>query len=244
MRTNTAKTQVIFAQNHFNTIMNSSNINFDTKEDSLNDDYQALLTVKPEDNSLDFEQVKNFALENRADILRARQKVISATYNLNVIKSKLIPDIELEGGWGYETGSNSDTGNFESGAFLSANLKNIPLIYRYKPEIKNAQLEIEKAELTYEDTKIDAVRNITDAWEKYTIARDNLVFYNKELLADSNNLLKASKKSLDKNKSDVTSFLVAKKLYLELILGYQEALANYYTSYAELVRETNMPISL
>ena len=36
--------------------MNSSNINFDTKEDSLNDDYQALLTVKPEDNSLDFEQ--------------------------------------------------------------------------------------------------------------------------------------------------------------------------------------------
>ncbi|MBQ8476599.1 TolC family protein, partial [bacterium] len=241
MRTNTAKTQVIFAQNHFNTIMNTSDINYDTKEEGLNDDYNSLLAINPENNNLNFEQIKEYALNNRADILKAKQLQESAQHNLSVVKSQLIPNLEVEAGWGYETGSTSDTGKFNSGAYLGAMLTDIPLIYRYKPEIKNAKLEIEKAQLNYEDTKIDAIRNITDAWEKYTIARDNLIFYNQELLKDSKSLLEASKKILKDNKSDVTSYLVAKKLYLELILGYQEALADYYISYYELLKELKMP---
>lgn len=240
MRTNTAKTKVIFAQNHFNTILNSSDINFDTKEDGLTDNYSSLLTIKPEDNNLEFEKIKNYALEHRSDIIQAYQRVLSAQKNLSVIKSNLIPNLEVEGGWGYETANNSDTGNFTSGAYLSASLTDIPILYRYKPEIHNAQLEIEKAKLNYEDIKIDAIRNITDAWEKYTIARDNLIFYNKRLLKDSQSLLNASQKSLDKKENDITSYLVAKKLYFELLMGYQEALAQYYISYGELCRETNI----
>ena len=244
MKTNTAKTQVIFAQNHFNTIMNTSNINYDTKEDELSDDYVSLLAIKPEEDNLDFEKAKEYALNNRADILKAKQLVESAQKNLSVIKSKLIPNLEIEGGWQYETSSSSDNGKFQSGAFAGVFLKDIPLIYQYRPEIKNAKLEIEKAQLNYEDIKIDAIRNITDAWEKYTIAKDNLIFYNKELLQDSKNLLSASKRSLDKNENDVTSFLVAKKLYFELMLGYKQSLADYYTSYAELSKELNLNYNL
>ncbi len=244
MKTNTAKTQVIFAQNHFNTIMNTSNINYDTKEDELSDDYVSLLAIKPEEDNLDFEKAKEYALNNRADILKAKQLVESAQKNLSVIKSKLIPNLEIESGWQYETSSSSDNGKFKSGAFAGVFLKDIPLIYQYRPEIKNAKLEIEKAQLNYEDIKIDAIRNITDAWEKYTIAKDNLIFYNKELLQDSKNLLSASKRSLDKNENDVTSFLVAKKLYFELMLGYKQSLADYYTSYAELSKELSLNYNL
>ena len=101
-------------------------------------------------------------------------------------------------------------------------------------------MEIEKAQLKYKDTEIDAIRNITDAWEKFVITRENLNFYNNELLKNSRELLDASIKSLNNREIDFTTFLVSKKTYFDLILGYQQALADYYISYAELVKEMNI----
>ena len=239
MYTNIAKSEVIFAQNRLNSTMNTSEINYDTKEDYLDDNYEALDTVSPLDNGFDFEKIKAYALSKRYDLLKASQEVESAKFNLKVVKSQLIPDVELIGGYAYQTKGVSATGNYLSGAYVGASLVNIPLFYRYKPEIRNAELEIEKAKLRYEDVKVDVIRDLTDAWEKFVIARDNLNFYNKELLSNSRDLLKESKVNLDKKEIDLTSFLVSKKLYLELMLGYESALAEYYNCYAELLKEMN-----
>ena len=239
MYTNTAKSEVIFAQNRLNSTMNTSEINYDTKEDYLNDNYKALNTISPLENGYDFEKIKEYALSKRYDLLKASQEVESAKFNLKVVKSQLIPDVEVTGGYAYQTKGVSATGNYLSGAYVGASLVNIPLFYRYKPEIKNAEIEIEKAQLRYEDIKVDVIRDLTDAWEKFVIARNNLNFYNKELLSNSRELLKESKENLDKKEIDLTSFLVSKKLYLELTLGYESALAEYYNCYAELLKEMN-----
>ncbi len=236
---NIAKSALVSSQNHFNSVLNSSTINFDTKEDVLDDNYKKLLTLNPKDSSLTFEKIKDFTLKNRLDLLAQKQAVKSAELNLKVVKSKLIPDLELEGGWGYLTKGISDVNRFQSGAYAGVSLVNIPLVYRYQPEIKNAKHEIERAQLKLEDLEIDITRNITDAWERFTIAKNNLNFYNDEFLADSKELLTASKQCLEKNEIDITGYIVSKKLYLELILGYNETLAEYYLSYAELLREMN-----
>ncbi len=240
MAVKTAKSNVIFSQNRFNTVMNTSDINYDTKEDKLNGNYHELLTIEPTDNLLDYENIKNFALKRRFDLQKARQEVITAQKNLEVIKSKLIPDVEFSAGYGYRTASKGDTGKFESGAYIGASLTNIPLFYQYQPEIKNAKLEIEKAQLKYKDVEIDALRNITDAWEKFVITRETLNFYNDELLANSKEFLDASYKGLVKKEIDLTAFLVSKKTYFDTMLEYQKALADYYVSYAELVCEMNI----
>ena len=239
MYTNTAKSEVIFAQNRLNSTMNTSEINYDTKEDYLDDNYKNLNTISPLENGYDFEKIKEYALSKRYDLLKASQEVESAKFNLKVVKSQLIPDVEVTGGYAYQNKSVSANGNYLSGAYVGASLVNIPLFYRYKPEIKNAEIEIEKARLRYEDIKVDVIRDLTDAWEKFVIARNNLNFYNKELLSNSRELLKESKDNLDKKEIDLTSFLVSKKLYLELILGYESALAEYYNCYAELLKEMN-----
>lgn len=88
----------------------------------------------------------------------------------------------------------SGDGHFQSGGYVGASIVNIPILYNFKPEIDNAKIEIQKAELKYEDTKIDAIRNITDAYEKFVIARENLNYYNKEILTNSRELMDASKK--------------------------------------------------
>ena len=240
MYTNIAKSELIFSQNKFNTAMNSDKLNFDTKENGLTEDYNSFLTFKPEKVFYNFEKVKNFALNNRYDI-KAKQKETQIAQNkLNEVKSKLIPDLQIEGGYLYLTKNTSDRGGFRSGAYAGASIVNIPLIYRYQPEIKNAQLEIEKAQLKYEDLKIDVTRDVTDAWEKYEITRNNLNFYDNELLVNSRELLDEAMKNLDENKIDLTGFFVSKKLYLELMLGYQQALSEYYISFAELLRELNI----
>lgn len=240
---NIARSEVITAQNRFNTALNSRDIDYDTMEDVLDDNYKNLLTLSPQDKSLTFQKVKEYTLVNRKDLIAAKQKIQSAQDNLKIVKSQLVPDLELTGGYGYQTKGISDSGFFRQGAYAGASLVNIPLIYRYKPEIKNAQIEIEKASLSYEDLETDIIRNITDAWEKFTIAKNNLNFYDTELLVNSKELLEESFKTLNKGGMDLTSFLVSKKLYIEMELGYKQALCEYYISFAELLREMNMDYS-
>lgn len=239
MHYNIARSEVITAQNRFNAALNSREIDYDTKEDVLDNNYKNLLTVNPKEETLTFEKIKNFTLENRKDLKAAKQKIQSANDNLKVVKSQLIPDLELTGGYAYQTKGISDSGFFRQGAYAGAALTNIPIFYRYKPEIKNAEIEIEKANLAYYDLETDIIRDITDAWEKFIVARNNLNFYDEELLSNSKELIKETVSDLANNKIDLTSFLVSKKLYIEMSLGYKQALCEYYTSFAELLREMN-----
>lgn len=237
---NQAKSEMISARNRFNAVMNSSELEFDTVQDGLTDDYSSLLTIKPTDKSLNFEEIKKFVFEHRFDILSAKKEVEAKKAELSVIKSKLMPDLEILGGWSYQTSGVSESSKFENGAYIGASLVNIPVVYQYKPEIDRAKFEIEKAELKYQDLMIDVTRNITDAWENYSISRENLNFYDKELLNNSEELLETSYKSLKKKEITMGEFLLLRKIYIELMLGYSNALKSYYTAYAELLKEMNI----
>jgi len=115
MSVNIAKSQVIYSQNRFNSIMNTSDINYDTQEDILDDNYSKLLTINPERDLLEFEKIKNFALNQRTDIKKALQDIEIAQMNLKLTKSQLIPDIELFGGYGYITSNMSPSGKYVQG---------------------------------------------------------------------------------------------------------------------------------
>jgi len=232
-----AKSEMISAQNKFNTVLNANQIDYDIKEDSLNDDYAKLMTIKPDAKFYNFDEIKKYTLENREDLKSYQNLVEAKKKKLNVVKSKLIPDLEFHGGYGVKSRGMSETNHTISGAYAGVNITNIPLVYRYQPEIKNALIEIEQAELKYRDVKIDITRDVTDAWEKFSIARDTLIFYNENLLPNSKELQQTSRQSLLNNKIDLTSYLITKKVYLELILNYQQALSDYYLSYAELLME-------
>lgn len=239
MLTNVARTETITAQNYFNSVLNTSDINLDTKEDFLPDNYSTLMAISPNEKTPDLKEIKEYALNNRYDLLMAQKEAEAAKKNLEATKNLRIPDVELTGGYAYQTKGMSGDGQFQSGGYVGARLVNIPILYNFKPEIDNAKIEIQKAELKYEDAKIDAIRNITDAYEKFVIARENLNYYNKEILSNSRELMDASRQNLHNKEIDLTTFLVSKKLYLELMLGYQDALGEYYSSYADLLKEIN-----
>lgn len=237
---NVARSEVISAQNYFNTVLNSGEMSYDTLEEDFPEDFSKLLVISPKNDSLNFEDIKKIALENRFDLLAARKNIQKSKDELELVKANRIPDLEIMGGYSYVSKGMSENGKFQNGGYIGANLINIPVLYNYTPEIKNAEIEIEKAELKYKDTEIDALRNIADAWEKYVISKNNLNFYTEELLKNSKELMQASKNNLRDKKIDLTTFLVSKRLFLETILGYHEALGEYCTSYTDLLKELNV----
>ena len=70
-------------------------------------------------------------------------------------------------------------------------------------------------------------------------ARDNLNCYEKNILTSSQKLIESSIKSYESGKTDLTALIVMKQSYKSIIVGYTYALAEYYNSWTNFLREVN-----
>ena len=159
---NTAQVNVKSAVFEFNKVINPkdrTNVSFDTADELFNEteNFTELLTPAPQNALPAFDSIAQNCLQNRFDIKIAKQKIDVAKKNLTVIARQRIPDLAVLGGYGYQSSGMSDDGKFQSGAYAGASLVNIPIFYNYSPEIKNAKLEIEKAQLNYNSTQYKAL---------------------------------------------------------------------------------------
>ena len=241
---NTARTNVTTARNNFNKTLNlkeNTGIIYDTREDNLPDETVFISLKTPDFNAPvpDFDVIAAKALEKRLDIRAAKQEIDIAKKNLTIVERQRIPDVEISGGYSYLPQSHSETGHFEPGAFAAAGINNIPLLYSYKPEIKNAKLQIEQAQINYESAKNKALQDLASAYERFTTSRTNLLFYKQKLIKDSEELIKISKRNYDSGKADLTTVIVMQQSYQDIMTGYIYALTDYYTDWIDFLREVN-----
>ena len=133
----------------------------------------------------------------------------------------------------------ADNGNFNNGAYVGGSIVNIPLFYNYSPEIQNAALKLKQAELKNESVKNKAIKDVSAAYDRFLTAADNLNHYESKIVTGSEELIETSKKSYEAGKSDITSLIVMKQSYKSIIIGYTQALAEYYNSWTNFLREVN-----
>ena len=242
---NSAKTAVQSARNDFNKALNikqeNSDVVYDADEEELPGEtvFIALKTPDYSSKMPPFEKIANRALEKRLDIQLAKQEIEVAKKNLVVVSRKRVPDIELMGGYGYQPHGHSDTGEFRAGAYAGANLSNLALLYSFKPEIKNAQLQVEQAQTNYESAKNKALKEMDSAYSQFLTSQSNLLFYKNRLIKDSEKLINISKKNYLEGKTDLTSLVVMEQSYKEIVIGYIKALADYYTDWIDFLRTVN-----
>ncbi len=241
---NTAKVNVKSASFDFNKVINpkdKTDIIFDSADDLFNDkkNFTGLLTPEPESELPQFDTIAENTLKNRFDIRIAKQQIDVAKKNLTVVARQRIPDLAVLGGYGYQSKGMSDDGTFQNGAYAGASLVNIPLFYSYRPEIKNAKLEVEKAGLNYNSTRNKALKDLNNAYEKFLTAKLNLNYYNNKLLKSSEEMIKLSKRSYEVGKSNLTTLIVMEQSYKSIIVGYTYALAEYYNCWIDFLREVN-----
>lgn len=241
---NTAKVNVKSATFDFNKVINpkdQTNINFDSADDLFTDkeNFTGLLTPKPKSELPAFESISENTIKNRFDIRIAKQQIDVAKKNLTVVSRQRIPDLAVLGGYGYQSKGMSDDGTFQNGAYAGASLVNIPLFYSYRPEIRNAKLEVEKAQLNYNSTQNKALKDLNNAYEKFVTAKLNLNYYNDKLLKSSEEMIRISKRSYEVGKSNLTTLIVMEQSYKSIIVGYTYALAEYYNCWIDFLREVN-----
>ena len=220
---------------------NPDNIVYDSMDNIFSEEnnFQEMMTPPPNFDFPSFDEIVQNAIRNRYDIQIAKQEIDVAEKNLTVTARQRIPDIQLTGGYAYQVGSYTDSGNFNNGAYAGASLVNIPLFYNYSPEIQNAALKLKQAELKYESSKNRAVKDVSAAYDRFLTAADNLNHYEKKIITGSEELIETSKNSYEAGKSDITSLIVMKQSYKSIIIGYTQALAEYYNSWTNFLREVN-----
>ena len=100
-------------------------------------------------------------------------------------------------------------------------------------------LEHKQAELNYNSVRNKAIKDVSAAYEKFLTAVENLNYYEQKIVKDSEELIEISKNSYEEGKSDITSLIVMKQSYRSIIVGYTYALADYYNSWTNFLREVN-----
>ncbi len=243
---NKAKTQVDTQRYYFNKVLNvAPNTDFDIDLNSLPEDgeFLKLSTPLPYDSFISFEKVEALALENRYDVRIAKKEIEVTRNHLKTVVRQRIPDVTVQGGYNYlTTYQNNDisTGNGPlSGAYVGGTM-DLPVLYRFTPEIKNAKLEIEKRELAYLSVKNAVGQDLRKAYAQFELARKNLNYYSKDLMKSSEETLISSQKGYAQGKSDLSNLILVNQSHLDLMMDYTNALAAYYIEWVELLTEMNV----
>lgn len=239
IQVNSANTVVYVARYNFNSLLNSTN--YDAKEDYLpeQNDFIFLLTPKPADKMLGFKELSDLASQKRLDLKNAQKDIEVAQKNLTVTIKQRIPDIELGGGYLFVPEQYSTSNTLSQGAYVMGNITNIPLLYQYTPEIKNARLQVEQKQLAYESLRRQAFMTLHSVYDEFITAQDNLNYYNDILLSESNQFLKMAQRSYQVGKSSITDLIFIEQSYKNIIMGYNKALADYYNAWVNVLREVN-----
>ena len=188
----------------------------------------------------DFETISNDAINNRYDIKIALQQIEVAEKELLVVLRKKVPDFELGAGYSYRNKFQSDSEDFKHGLFAQASIVNIPLLYRFKPEIEAAKLKLEQAHLNYASVENKALNELKKAYEKFLIAQLRLKNYNEQLIVNSEELINESRTSYYiEDKTDLTTLISMEESYRMISVAYTEALADYYNAWNAFIREVN-----
>lgn len=241
---NTAKVNVKTARFEFNKALNiklDSPVLYDAQEEVLPQDvsFIELFTPSPNKTLPAFSEISELALNNRYDIKIAKQQIDVSQKNLTLVLRQLVPDVAVQGGYLYQGSQSSGTGQFLNGAYVGASLVNIPLLYSYRPEIKNAKLQIEQSQLNYNSVHNKATQTLDEAYESFATAQMNLNFYNDNLLKDSSEMIRLSKRSYQVGKANLTTLIVMQQYYRSIVVGYTQALTNYYDCWIDFLREVN-----
>lgn len=239
---NSAKADLNFAKNKLNKVINASNgIIYDSEDDILSEanNFEEMNTPRPDFNFPDINDFIEIALKNRQDLEIALQEIEVARAEMFLSTKSRIPDLTLGAGYAHQTKNYSETGATLGGGFVGVSIENIPLFYSYAPEIQNKAYKLEQAQLKYHSLKDKAKRDVASAYEKFLTSAKNLNQYEKNILQNSEKLIKTSVKLYEEGKIDISDLIIAKQTYKTTIIGYTYTLADYYNSWTDFLREIN-----
>lgn len=225
---NKAKADVKTAQYTFNKVLNlENNMNlYDVKEESV---FSQAFYTNLELPS--YEELISYAFSHRYDIKMAQARLEKTKKDITIALRKRVPDLYVSGGYAFAHDGTP-------GAYVGAGL-DIPSLYLYTPEVKNAKLEYEKAQLGY-NSIINITKNIISTnYDKFKMAQENVGYYY-SMIDESRRILDLSKQKYEKGQATITNLIVIEHSHQDLLKEFLNSIGTYYNAYIALLTELGM----
>lgn len=236
---NQAKANLLSAQFALNDAMNikGSEVMYDTKESSLFEKDLAILNI----NLLPYQTIEDTAMEYSYSLSIAESMIDKSAAEVNIAKSKRIPDFTVGGGYAYQT-SHQTGGEALPGAYVGVNV-DIPLLYFYNPEIKKAQIRLERSKIDKDSFENHLKFALKQDYNDFKYAKTNIVHY-KEILRQSKTVLDMYQKRYEKGQASLLNLIQVENAYQETLKEYINAVQVYYEAYLNLMKNVGHDVLL
>lgn len=167
------------------------------------------------------------AMEKHPLILRARKDAEAKGYVLEREKASVFPDVTVKGFYSREIDKEF------SGLGLSIP---IPLWYQRRGEISTARADLARAQAEVFTAQVELSKAITEEYQNYTIARDQIDVFEKGLLKQADEALRIAEFSYRHGESALLDYLDAQRVYRSTLIEYYQSFFELEVSLADLER--------
>ena len=236
---NKAKADLLKAQFKLNNVMNlkTDDVMFDTMETSLFQKDIFILRI----NLPDYPQIENVAMKYSYSIKIADSNIQKAQKELTLQKRQRIPDVTVAGGYAYQT-AHQTGGSALPGAYVGI-YTDIPLLYWYNPDVRQAKIRIEKSMLSKMSYESKLKIALKEDYNSFKYAKDNINYY-KSILDESESILKAYTTRYQQGKVSLLNVMQVENAHKELLNEYISEMQLYYNSYLDLMDNVGHDILL
>ena len=236
---NQARANLLGAQFALNDAMNikGSEIMYDTEESSLFEKNLAILDI----NLLPYQTIEDTAMEYSYSLSIAESVIEKSAAEINVAKSKRIPDFTVGGGYAYQT-AHQTGGEALPGAYVGVNV-DIPLLYFYNPEVKKAKISLERSKIDKDSFENHLKFALKQDYNNFKYAKSNIVHY-KEILKQSKTVLEMYQKRYEKGQASLLNLIQVENAYQETLKEYISAVQVYYDAYLNMMKNVGHDILL
>ena len=236
---NQARANLLGAQFALNDTLNikGSLIMYDTEESSLFEKDLEILEI----NLLPYQLIEDTAMEYSYSLSIAESVIDKSAAEINVAKSKRVPDFTVAGGYAYQT-AHQTGGDALPGAFVGVNV-DFPLFYYYGPEVKKAKISLERSKIDRDSFENHLKFALKQDYNNFKYAKENITHY-REILKQSKTVLDTYQKLYEKGQATLLKLIQVENAHQETLREYIGAVQVYYEAYLNMMKNVGHDILL
>jgi len=194
---------------------------------TLKNDFDVEGVFKSPERKYELEALLSNAMEKHPLVLKAEKDAEAKGYSLARERASVFPDVTVKGFFNKEFDKDS------YGVGLSVP---IPFWYQRKGEIATASAEKTRAEAEVYRAKVELAKSITEEYQNYAIALDQIEVFEKGLLKEAGEVLRIAEFSYRHGESGLLDYLDAQRVYRSTFTEYYQSLFELESSLAALER--------
>jgi len=194
---------------------------------TIKDDFDVEGAFKVPERKYEIQALLSNAMEKHPLVLKAKKDAEAKGYSLERERASVFPDVTVKGFFNKEIDKDS------YGVGLSVP---IPFWYQKKGEIATASAEKTRAEAEVYRTKVELAKSITEEYQNYAIALDQIEVFEQGLLKEAEEALRIAEFSYRHGESGLLDYLDTQRVYRLTFIEYYQSLFELESSLAALER--------